>query len=202
MPQHPDEQVPVRHHAVDLGAGQCRGEQPTGLGPGRRPGDHLREHGIVVHTDGVAVHNAGVEAQPGRDQRTELAGDRGYPEAVQRSGRRQPRVGRILGVETGLDRVAAQRWCAVEGQHRALGDEQSAGVRDRACRRRTRLSRARPAAGCSSRGRSSRRSGRPRTRPCRRRRSRLRAPPRWPRRRAGRAVSGDTIGDGVSSMIF
>ena len=72
--QHPDQQVAVGDHAVELGAGQRAGEQPGGLVPGRRPGDDLGEHRVVVHADHRAVPHAGVEAQAGLRQRPELAG--------------------------------------------------------------------------------------------------------------------------------
>ena len=44
---------------------QRAGEQPGGLGAGRRPGDHLGQHRVVVHADHGAVVDTGVQPQAG-----------------------------------------------------------------------------------------------------------------------------------------
>src|SRR5690606_4844563 len=53
--QRPYEQLAVGDRAVDPGPLQRVGEQPDGLGSGRRVGDDLGEHRVVVHADGVAA---------------------------------------------------------------------------------------------------------------------------------------------------
>ena len=50
-----DQQVAVGDHAVDPGLGERVGEPAGGLLAGRRPGDHLGEHRVVVRRDLVAA---------------------------------------------------------------------------------------------------------------------------------------------------
>ncbi len=92
LPQHPDQQVPVGGHAVELGAGQRAGEHAGPPRPGsaprrspwpasgrsaRRPPSRPRRR-----SRGAAR----------RRQRAELGATPGHLEAVQRAGRRQPAV--------------------------------------------------------------------------------------------------------------
>ena len=50
-----DEQVAVGDEAVDLRAGERRGQPPGRLRPRGRPGDDLGEHRVVVRADHRAV---------------------------------------------------------------------------------------------------------------------------------------------------
>jgi hypothetical protein len=48
---------------------------------------------------------------------------RGHVEAVHGSGLRLPALGRVLGVQPGLDRVSARRW-GLRVQVATIGDQQ------------------------------------------------------------------------------
>ena len=88
------------------GAGQRAGQQPGRLAPGRRPGDHLGQHRVVVHADDRAVRDAGVEPDPGAGQRPNVPATSGtsnrcsVPVDGQPAVRRDPR------------RTAGPRWRA------------------------------------------------------------------------------------------
>ncbi|GGN14352.1 hypothetical protein GCM10011578_042010 [Streptomyces fuscichromogenes] len=105
-----DEEVAVGGGAVQGGLFQGAGQFAQRLGAGGGVGDRFREHRVVVDADLVTVGVAGVQADAVR-----------YGEAVQGAGLRGPAAGGVLGVEAGLDRVAARGW-GVQGEGVALGD--------------------------------------------------------------------------------
>ena len=109
MAQDVDEQVPVGPHAVDAGAGQRVGQHARGLPSRRRVGDDLGQHRVVEHRHLRPVDDAGVDAHSEAVERPELRCGVGYVEAVHRAGLRLPALGRVFGVQPGLDRVAARR---------------------------------------------------------------------------------------------
>ena len=84
----------------------------------------LASIGVVVHADHRAVHHPGVQPQAGLGQRAERAGHVGHREAVQRAGRGQPGVRRILGADPHLDGVPADRRRTGHRQAAALGHQQ------------------------------------------------------------------------------
>ncbi len=107
---------------MDLGAGQRVRQPAGGGGAGRRPGDHLGEHRVVVRGDLAAGCDPGVEPQSGRARRGELLGAGGEFEPVQGPGGGLPVLGRVLGVEPGLDGVPGGRRRVRAGELLPFGD--------------------------------------------------------------------------------
>ena len=116
VPQHADEQVAVRRHAVDAGPRQRVVQQPARRRTVRAPGDDLRQHRVVGRADLVAGRHAAVEADAGDAGRGGAGGDahaaeRGagrHLEGVEAAGLGEPAAGRVLGVQPDLHGVAAQ----------------------------------------------------------------------------------------------
>ena len=94
MRDEPAEERKVRRDAADLGLRQRIAEPGERLGPRRPVRDQLRDHRVVADSDLVALRDARVDADPGRQ-----------PQPLERPGLRQE-AARILGVEPDLDRVA------------------------------------------------------------------------------------------------
>ena len=96
MRDEPAQERQVRRHAADLGLAQRSAECVVGLRAGRPVGDQLRDHRVVGRPDLVALLDAGVDADTGRQT-----------QPLERPGLRQERA-RILRVEPYLDRVPEQ----------------------------------------------------------------------------------------------
>ncbi len=123
VPQHVDEKVAVGADAVHAGAGQRVGKQSGGLTAHRGIRDDLRQHRVVEHRHLGTVDDAGVDANAEPVEVPEFGCGVGHFEAVHRAGLRLPALGGVLGVQPGLDRVAARRrWLGVEAA--AVGDQQ------------------------------------------------------------------------------
>ena len=184
--------------AVDPGAGQRVGEPARGRRPGRRPGDQLGQHRVVVRR---RPRRPATTPESSRRPRPPSRVHPGHGQAVQRAGRRPPARRRVLGVEPHLDGVPAHRWRLGERQRLALGDrdlqrdqvqpQHRLGDRVLDLQPGVHLQEGRLAVGVE-RG----------TRPCRPRRSRPTGPPPPPPRAAARAARPARAGDGASSMIF
>ena len=106
-PQHPDQQVPVGRHAVDLGAGPARrpacGRPRPGSGRGRSPWPASGRSAARPSSPSTTP-----ESHRGRRRRHRRS-------RCSVPGRRPPARGRVLGVEPGLDRVPARRRRLGEG---------------------------------------------------------------------------------------
>ena len=101
------------------GAGQLAGR----LLAGRRPGDHLGQHRVVVRGDLAAGGEAGVDAEPAVvDSRHP-----GISNAVSSAALRLVVGGRVLGVEPHLDGVAEDLADGVRVERAALGDGELQG---------------------------------------------------------------------------
>ena len=95
VPDQPAQKREVRHHALDLGLGECLGELLEGLRPVLPVRDQLRDHRVVGGADPVSLGDTGVDADTG-----------GEPEPFDHTGLREEGA-RILRVQAGLDGVAA-----------------------------------------------------------------------------------------------
>ncbi len=109
MAQHVDEKVAVGANPVNAGAGQRVGENARGLTADRRVGDDLGQHRVVEHRHLRPVHDAGVDSHSETIERPELRCGVGHLEAMHRAGLWLPALGRVLGVQPGLDGVTARR---------------------------------------------------------------------------------------------
>ncbi len=131
------EEVPVGGDPVDAGPGQRGGQGGGRLGAGGGVHDDLGQHGVVVGTDHAArfhpaVHpDHAVELHGGVDghRGVQLVQDRAaHLEAVEGSRGGKPPLGRVLGVEAGLDgvplRTVLHRVVHLGGQGGAPGDQQ------------------------------------------------------------------------------
>ena len=97
-----EEEALVRRPAVDDhgGLGESATQASEGLGPVRPPGDDLGDHRVELGRDDVPLGDAGVDPH---------AGPRGQPQQLDQPRGRREVEGRILGIQPGLDRVAACR---------------------------------------------------------------------------------------------
>ena len=121
MPQHVHQEVAIGVHAVDTGTGQRVGEHARGPTPRGRVRDDLGDHRIVEHRHDRAVDDAGVEADAAH-LRSE-SGTAWHLETMHGSGLRLPALGRILRVQSGLDRISPRRW-GIRVQVVSVGDRQ------------------------------------------------------------------------------
>src|SRR5581483_3975289 len=90
------EERQVRRDAADLRLAQRGCEPVEGLGTVRAVRDELRDHRVVRRADLVALRDAGVDADAGRE-----------PQPLNAARLRQERP-RVLRVETDFDRVPVQ----------------------------------------------------------------------------------------------
>ena len=92
-------EVDVGAQAQHVGAGQRRVESCQRLGAVGAVGDDLAEHGVVVTADDCSHPQTGVHADPAA---------RRLLETEHRAAGGQEALGRVLGVDAGLDRVARE----------------------------------------------------------------------------------------------
>ena len=102
LPNQPAEEGQVRGDALDLGFGQRIFQALDRRGPRRAVGDQLREQGVVPDSDLVSRFDAGVDADPVRQDE---------PLEAARTG---GETSRILRVEPGLDCVTRRSRCQVD----------------------------------------------------------------------------------------
>ena len=121
VPQHVDQQVAVGAYAVDTGAGQGVGKDAGGLPSCRRPRDDLGQHRVVEDRYFRAFDDAAVDAHTAHVW-IEF-GSGGHVEAVHGARLRLPVLGRVFGVEPGLDGGSARRW-GFDVEPSAVGDMQ------------------------------------------------------------------------------
>ena len=100
VPQDRDQQVAVGDQPVDPGPAQHAGELAGRGLAGRRVGDHLGEHRVVVRRDLAAGLEAGVHP--------DAVLERGSRSVVRVAALRLVVGGRVLGVQPDLDRVAVR----------------------------------------------------------------------------------------------
>ena len=131
--QHIDEEVAVGAHAVDAGARQRVGQHACGLTADRRVRDDLGQHRVVEHRHLRAVDDAGVDPNADAVEEREFAlRSLGTSKRCTEPRLRLPVLGRVLGVQPGLDGIAArQRRLGVEvatvGDVQLQRDEVEAG---------------------------------------------------------------------------